>query len=101
MTFLAQKKEGTIGEYRKDQCVFLQGHPADAVFFIQRGSVKLTTVSKDGKEAVLGILWAGHFTGEVCLSPEPSHLTTASASSTRKQPEESRPIFESLQHPLS
>ena len=42
-----------IGEYRKDQIVFSQGDPADAVFYIQSGNVKLTVVSKQGKDRLM------------------------------------------------
>ena len=65
--FLAKVGEGkTISKYRKDQIVFSQGDPADAVFYIQQGKVKLTVVSEQGKEAVVAILGTGHFFGEGC-----------------------------------
>jgi CRP/FNR family transcriptional regulator, cyclic AMP receptor protein len=51
-SFLAKVGEGrSIGEYRKDQIVFSQGDPADAVFYIQSGKVKVFVVSEQGKEA--------------------------------------------------
>ena len=60
--FLAKVGEGkTISKYRKDQIVFSQGDPADAVFYIQKGKVKLTVVSEQGKEAVVAILGPGRF----------------------------------------
>ncbi len=66
--FLAKVGEGkTISEYRKDQIVFSQGQVADAVFYIQRGKIKLTVISEQGKEAVVAILGPGHFFGEGCL----------------------------------
>ena len=56
-SFLAVVGEGRgIGEYRKDQIVFSQGDPADAVFYIQSGKVKVTVVSEQGKEAVVAML---------------------------------------------
>ena len=56
-TFLAMVGEGrSIGEYRKDQIVISQGDPADAVFYIQRGKVKVSVVSEQGKEASLQCL---------------------------------------------
>ena len=56
-TFLAKVGDGkTITEYQKDQVVFSQGGEADAVFYIQKGKIKLTVVSERGKEAVVGIL---------------------------------------------
>ena len=60
--FLDKIGEGrTITEYRKNQVVFSQGDPADAMFYIQKGKVKLTVVSQQGKEAVIAILEAGQF----------------------------------------
>jgi CRP-like cAMP-binding protein len=56
-SFLAVVGEGRgIGEYRKDAIVFSQGDPADAVFYIQSGKVKVTVVSEQGKEAVVAML---------------------------------------------
>ena len=53
-TFLAQTGLGrTILEYRKNKVIFAQGDPSDAVFYIQRGRVKLTVLSTGGKEATL------------------------------------------------
>ena len=55
--FLAKVGEGkTISRYRKDEIVFAQGEVADAVFYIQEGKVKLTVVSKQGKDAVIAIV---------------------------------------------
>ena len=68
-TFLA-----TIGEGRtsltlaKKQTIFAQGEGADAVFYIQKGKVKLTVVSTAGKEATIGILSEGNFFGEGSLA---------------------------------
>jgi len=59
--------------------VFSQGDAADAVFHIQSGKVKLTVVSKSGKEAVVAILLAGSFFGEGCLAGQPLRMATASA----------------------
>ena len=78
--FLAKMGEGkTISEYRKDQVVFSQGDPGDAVFYIQKGEVKLTVISEQGKEAVVGILGPGQFFGEGCLNGHPLRITTAMA----------------------
>jgi CRP/FNR family transcriptional regulator, cyclic AMP receptor protein len=55
--FLSKVNGGrAIHDYRKDKIVFRQGDPADAVFYIQKGKIKLTVVSERGKEAVVGIL---------------------------------------------
>jgi CRP/FNR family cyclic AMP-dependent transcriptional regulator len=78
--FLAKVGEGkTVSEYRKDQIVFTQGHAGDAVFYIQKGEIKLTVISEQGKEAVVGILGPGHFFGEGCLNGHPLRVTTAMA----------------------
>jgi CRP/FNR family transcriptional regulator, cyclic AMP receptor protein len=76
--FLAKVGGGkTIYKYLKDQVVFAQGDAADAVFFIQKGKIKLTVVSERGKEAVLGILGPNHFVGEGCLNGHPLRVSTA------------------------
>ena len=78
--FLGKVGDGkTISEHQKDQVVFSQGDVADAVFYIQKGEVKLTVVSEQGKEAIVGILRSGHFFGEGCLNGHPLRITTATA----------------------
>ena len=67
--FLAKVGTGkTHTEHPKDQKVFSQGDAADAIFYIQKGKVKLTVVSKQDKEAVIAILGGGDFFGEGCLA---------------------------------
>jgi len=79
-SFLTKVGQGrTIADYRKNQTVFSQGDAADAVFYIQRGKVKLTVVSKQGKEAVVSILGPEHFFGEGCLAGQPLRMATAIA----------------------
>jgi CRP-like cAMP-binding protein len=53
--------------YRTDQVLFAQGDPADSVFYIQEGKVKVAVLSEQGKEAVVAILAVGDFCGEGCL----------------------------------
>jgi CRP/FNR family transcriptional regulator, cyclic AMP receptor protein len=65
-------------DYRAGQVIFEQGESGDAVSYIQKGRVKLTAVSKFGKQAVMGILGAGSFLGEACLRGQP-HAATATA----------------------
>jgi len=78
--FLAKVGEGrTIAEYSKDQMVFSQGDPANAVFYIQKGKVKLTVVSNAGKEAVIAILGPSDFLGEGCLAAQVLRMATATA----------------------
>jgi CRP/FNR family transcriptional regulator, cyclic AMP receptor protein len=67
----------TYREYQRDESVFSQGDPADAVFYIQSGKVKLTVVSKSGKEAVVAILPEASFFGEGCLAGQPVRMATA------------------------
>jgi CRP-like cAMP-binding protein len=75
----------TIGEGRKvvafpeKQTIFTQGDAADAVFYIQQGKVRLTVVSKIGKEATLGILSEGEFFGEGGLAGQPLRMGSATA----------------------
>ena len=69
----------TSQEYQSNETVFAQGDTADAVFYIQSGKVKLTVVSKRGKEAVIAILTEGSFFGESCLAGSPLRMSTASA----------------------
>ena len=57
--------------------VFSQGDPADAVFFIEKGRVRLSVVSTRGKEAVIGVLERGSFFGEGCLAGQPLRMSTA------------------------
>jgi CRP/FNR family transcriptional regulator, cyclic AMP receptor protein len=78
--FLAKVEAGnTILKFKKNQHVFEQGDVADAVFYIQKGRVKLTVLSEQGKEAVVGILEPGQFFGEGCLNGHPLRLATITA----------------------
>ena len=79
-TFLATIGEGRkMVPFQKKQTVFAQGNPADAVFYIQKGKVKLTVVSNNGKEATIGILSDSDFFGEGCLAGQPLRMASASA----------------------
>jgi CRP/FNR family cyclic AMP-dependent transcriptional regulator len=78
--FLASINGGRSAKsYAKDEVVFAQGDPADAVFYVQKGRVKVTVASKQGREAVIAILPSGSFVGEGCLVGQPVRLATASA----------------------
>ena len=78
--FLAKGDGGvTVSIYRRGQIVFTQGDPADCLFFIQEGKVKVTVVSHQGKEAVIAFLEAGDFIGEGCLTGRPRRVSTARA----------------------
>jgi CRP-like cAMP-binding protein len=77
-SFLAMVGEGrSLGTYRKGQIVFSQGDPADEVFYIQKGKVKVTVISEQGKEAVVAILAADEFFGEGCLAGQAQRIATA------------------------
>jgi CRP/FNR family cyclic AMP-dependent transcriptional regulator len=74
---LAKIGEGrTIVKHCKDQVIFSQGDPADAVYYIQRGKVKVAVVSKQGREAVLAILTTNDFFGEGCLTEQSQRITS-------------------------
>ena len=78
--FLAKVGEGkTIAKFSKNEIIFSQGDVADTVFFLQKGRVKLTVVSKEGKEAVVAIISAGQFFGEGCMNGQPLRLATTAA----------------------
>ena len=80
--FLAKIGQGrSIAEYPKNHMVFSQGDPANAVFYIQKGKIKLTVVSNNGKEAVIALLDIGDFLGEGCLKAQPFRMATATAMS--------------------
>jgi CRP/FNR family transcriptional regulator, cyclic AMP receptor protein len=69
----------SIGEYQQSQTVYSQGESAETIFYIQRGSIKLSVVSSVGKEAVVAILAAGDFFGEWCLAGQNVRSGTATA----------------------
>ncbi len=75
--FIAKVGAGkTILEFYKDQHVFEQGDVADTVFYIQKGKVKLTVLSEQGKEAVVAILGPGQFFGEGCMNGHKLRIST-------------------------
>jgi CRP/FNR family transcriptional regulator, cyclic AMP receptor protein len=78
--FLAIVGEGkTILEFHKDQVVFAQGDMADAIFYVQKGRVKVVVISEQGKEAVVGILGPGQFFGEGCMNGHSLRIATTTA----------------------
>jgi CRP/FNR family transcriptional regulator, cyclic AMP receptor protein len=79
-TFLSTIDGGRrIAAFSKKQSIFVQGDSSDAVFYIQKGKVRLTVVSKSGKEATIGILSERDFFGEGCLTGQPLRLCSATA----------------------
>lgn len=77
---LARRGDGrAIVAFRERQTLFAQGDPADAVFYILKGKVKLTVLSRHGKEAVIGMLGPDDFLGEGCLAGQPLRMATVRA----------------------
>jgi len=68
-----------IVEYARGTCIFTQGDPCEHVLYIQKGNVKLSVLSKSGREAVVAMLSAGDFFGEGCLAGQPVRMGTARA----------------------
>jgi CRP-like cAMP-binding protein len=110
--FLGQIGNGrSVATYPPDGKIFAQGDPADAIFFIQTGNAKVSVLSNNGKEAVVGIFGAGDFLGQACLSDQGQRPETATAKTTctierieksammqalRKEPQLSRLFIEFL-----
>ena len=81
-TFLSSVGEGiTLADRPSNEGVFAQGDAADSIFYINKGKIKLTVVSNNGKEAVIAILSAGDFFGEGCLAGQTKRMSTATAMS--------------------
>ena len=79
-TFLAKVGAGkTILQLQKNQHVFEQGDVAETVFYIQRGKIKLTVMSEQGKEAVVAILGPDQFFGEGCMNGHTLRISTTTA----------------------
>ena len=79
-SFLASFSHGTtIIECTADRNIFRQGDPADSVFYLRRGKVKLSVTSQQGKEAIVSVLDAKEFFGEGCLAGQPLRIATAIA----------------------
>jgi CRP/FNR family cyclic AMP-dependent transcriptional regulator len=80
--FLATADRGkTISRHEANQSLFSQGDPADSVFYIQKGTVKVTVLSEQGKEAVIAMLGVGDFCGEKCLAGEATRTAAATTMS--------------------
>jgi len=71
----------TIIECGVDRTVFRQGQPADSLYYLRRGKVKLSVISQQGKEAIVAVLGTGEFFGEGCLAGQPLRMATAVAMS--------------------
>ena len=69
----------TAIEYGANRTIFWEGDPADALFFLKQGKLKLTVTSQQGKEAIIAVLDKGDFFGEGCLAGQPLRMATATA----------------------
>jgi CRP/FNR family cyclic AMP-dependent transcriptional regulator len=79
-TFLANIGQGRrLLEFSKKASIYTQGEPADAIFYLQKGKVKLSVVSQQGKEAIIGLLAPGDFFGEGSIAGQPLRMSTALA----------------------
>lgn len=77
-TLLSKANGGrTVSTYQNNQIIFSQGEPADAVFYIRQGKVKLVVLSEQGKEAIVAMLGTGDFCGEGCLAGQSLRMATA------------------------
>jgi len=79
-TLLAKVGAGrSVGGHTINEAIFAQADPADALYYIQKGKIKLTVVSSRGKQAVIAILGAGDFFGEGCLAGQLVRMSSATA----------------------
>ena len=77
-TYFATSGAGkTILNFKKNAVIYSQGEPAESIFYVQKGRVKLHVVSEHGKEAVVAIMEAGQFFGEGCLNGDTVRVATA------------------------
>ncbi len=77
--FESQNTEQTPSKYQAGRTLYMQGDPADTVFYIHRGKVKVTVVSEQGKEAIVAIRGPDEFCGEGALTGKPRRLSSAHA----------------------
>jgi CRP/FNR family cyclic AMP-dependent transcriptional regulator len=77
-SLLARLSRGkTTAKCGANRCIFQQGQPADSIFYLRQGKVKLSVISAQGKEAIVATLSAGNFLGEGCLAGQPLRMATA------------------------
>jgi CRP/FNR family transcriptional regulator, cyclic AMP receptor protein len=77
--YLSRVPQARAVEYGASRTIFREGDPANSVFFLRRGQVKLTVTSRQGKEAIISLLNGGDFFGEGCLAGQPLRMATAVA----------------------
>ncbi len=77
--FLIAFGDATVSKFKKAECIFAQGDPADFIIYLRSGTAKLMVVSNRGKEATIGVIRAGEFLGEGCLAEQAARAQTAMA----------------------
>jgi CRP/FNR family transcriptional regulator, cyclic AMP receptor protein len=98
-TILTEIVGGNIAvEYRSKRKIFWQGQPADSLFYIRKGKVKLAVTSKQGKEAIVAVLSSGDFFGEGCLAGQPLRIATAVTMSDCSLIRIERPVMTRILH---
>ena len=85
-------------EYGANRNIFCQGQPADSVFYLRRGKVKIAVTSDQGKEAIVAILGAGDFFGEGCLAGQPLRIATATTLTDCNLVRISKPLMARMLH---
>ncbi|HME00529.1 MAG TPA: Crp/Fnr family transcriptional regulator [Terriglobia bacterium] len=88
----------TVVEYGANRNIFRQGEPADAVFFLRRGKVRLTVTSQQGKEAIVANLGAGEFLGEGCLAGQPLRIASATTTTDCSLARIEKPLMTRMLH---
>jgi CRP/FNR family transcriptional regulator, cyclic AMP receptor protein len=77
LTRISQSR--TVSDYSDAEVVFMQGQPADSLYFVLRGKVRLTVATPEGKEAIVATLGSGEFFGEGCLAGQSLRMATAAS----------------------
>ena len=88
----------TVVHYEADRQVFRQGDPADALFYLREGKVKLSVTSEEGKEAIIAFLDADEFFGEGCLAGQPLRMATATATEASVVTRIAKPLMARMLH---
>ncbi|MGD0308961.1 MAG: Crp/Fnr family transcriptional regulator [Acidobacteriota bacterium] len=88
----------TILEYGVGHDIFQQGQPADSLFYIRQGKVKISVISQQGKEAIIAILEGGEFFGEGCLAGQTLRMSTAVTLSDCTLDRIEKPLMERMLH---
>ena len=85
-------------EYGANRSIFRQGDPADSVFYLRQGKVKISVTSQHGKEAIVAILNSGEFFGEGCLAGQPLRISSATAMTDCSLAKIEKPLMARMLH---